>query len=53
MNAIIDAFAAHERMKKQALNSDRERAELKEILLGAAQLLRRFGRAARVVWCLV
>lgn len=38
MNAIIDAFAAHEAMSKQALNSDKVRAGLKDILLGPAQL---------------
>lgn len=37
-NAIIDAFAAHETMSKQALNSDKVRAGLKDILLGPAQL---------------
>jgi type I restriction enzyme R subunit len=38
MNAIIDAFAAHTSMSKQALDSERVRGGLKHILLGPAQL---------------
>lgn len=38
MNAIIDAFAAHNTMSKQALDSARVRGGLREILLGPAQL---------------
>lgn len=38
MNAIIDAFAAHSAMSKQALDSERVRNGLKDILLGPAQL---------------
>ncbi|MCP5197242.1 MAG: hypothetical protein H6974_10710 [Gammaproteobacteria bacterium] len=38
MNAIIDAFAAHSTMSKQALDSEGVRNGLKEILLGPAQL---------------
>jgi type I restriction enzyme, R subunit len=38
MNAIIDAFAAHSSMSKQALESERVRRGLREILLGPAQL---------------
>jgi type I restriction enzyme R subunit len=38
MNAIIDAFAAHTAMSKQALDSERVRAGLKDVLLGPAQL---------------
>jgi len=38
MNAIIDAFAAHSAMSKQALDSERVRSGLKDILLGPAQL---------------
>ena len=38
MNAIIDTFAAHETMSKQALDSERVREGLKDILLGPAEL---------------
>jgi type I restriction enzyme R subunit len=38
MNAIMDAFAAHTTMGKQALGSERVRSGLKDILLGPAQL---------------
>ncbi|MDT4329498.1 type I restriction endonuclease subunit R [Methylomonas sp. MS20] len=38
LNAIIDAFAAHNTMSKQALDSARVRGGLREILLGPAQL---------------
>ncbi len=38
MNAIIDAFSAHGVMSKQALDSEKVRHGLKDILLGPAQL---------------
>lgn len=38
MNAIIDAFAAHSTMSKQALDSEQVRSGLRDILLGPAQL---------------
>ena len=38
MNAIMDALTAHGTMSKQALDSDRVRGGLKDILLGPAQL---------------
>lgn len=38
MNAIIDAFAAHNVMSKQALDSEKVRNGLRDILLGPAQL---------------
>jgi type I restriction enzyme R subunit len=38
MNAIMDAFAAHSTMSKQALDSEKVRDGLKDILLGPAQL---------------
>lgn len=38
MDAIIDAFEAHQSMSSQALGSERVRAGLKDILLGPAQL---------------
>ena len=38
MNAIMNAFAAHTTMSKQALDSERVRGGLKDILLGPAQL---------------
>jgi type I restriction enzyme R subunit len=38
MNAIIDAFAAHTSMSKQALDSEKVRSGLRDILLGPAQL---------------
>ena len=37
-NAIIDALAAHSTMSKQALDSERVREGLKDVLLGPAQL---------------
>jgi type I restriction enzyme R subunit len=49
MDAIIDAFEAHQAMSSQALASERVRAGLKDILLGPAQLyeaLRARGRRA-------
>jgi len=38
MNAIIDALAAHTTMSTQAINSEKVRAGLRDILLGPAQL---------------
>jgi type I restriction enzyme R subunit len=38
LNAIMDALAAHTAMSKEALNSDRVRQGLKDILLGPGQL---------------
>lgn len=38
MNAIIDAFKAHNAMSKQALDSEKTRQGLKEILLGPGRL---------------
>ncbi len=38
MNAIMDALAAHGAMSKQALDSERVRDGLKDVLLGPAQL---------------
>ncbi|HET6720564.1 MAG TPA: hypothetical protein VFH22_12995 [Rhodocyclaceae bacterium] len=38
MNAIMDAFAAHTTMSKQAIDSEKVRHGLKDILLGPAQL---------------
>ena len=38
MNAIMDALAAHGTMSRQALDSEKVRAGLKDILLGPAQL---------------
>ena len=38
MNAIMDAFAAHGTMSKQALDSEKVRNGLKDILLGPARL---------------
>ena len=49
MNAIMDALAAHTSMSKQALQSERVREGLKDVLLGPAQLyeaLREKGGAA-------
>ena len=46
MNAIMDALSAHTNMSKQALDSERVRTGLKDILLGPAELyeaLRRRG----------
>src|SRR5690606_35084547 len=47
MNAIIDAFTAHSTMSKQALDSEKVRDGLKDVLLGPARLyeaLRQLGR---------
>lgn len=41
MNAIMDAFAAHSTMSKQALDSEKVRNGMQEILLGPAQLYER------------
>ena len=38
LNAIMDAFAAHSTMSKQALESEKVRSGLKDVLLGPAQL---------------
>ncbi len=38
MNAVMDALAAHTTMSKQALESERVREGLKDVLLGPAQL---------------
>jgi type I restriction enzyme R subunit len=38
MNAIMDALAAHQTMSKQALESEKVRDGLKDLLLGPAQL---------------
>ena len=38
MDAIIDAFATHSTMSKQALDSEKVRNGLRDILLGPAQL---------------
>lgn len=38
MNAIMDAFAAHTTMSKQALDSEKVRAGLRDILLGPGKL---------------
>jgi type I restriction enzyme, R subunit len=38
MNAVMDALAAHTTMSKQALDSERVREGLKNVLLGPAQL---------------
>lgn len=38
MNAVMDALAAHGTMSKQALNSEKVRSGLKDVLLGPAQL---------------
>jgi len=38
MNAVMDALAAHSTMSKQAIDSEKVREGLKEVLLGPAQL---------------
>lgn len=38
MDAVIDAFAAHQTMSKQALDSEEVRVGLRQILLGPAKL---------------
>jgi type I restriction enzyme R subunit len=38
MNAIMDALAAHQTLSKQALDSERVRGGLKDVLLGPARL---------------
>jgi type I restriction enzyme, R subunit len=51
LNAVMDAFAAHSTMSKQALDSEKVRSGLKDVLLGPAQLyeaLRARGDATHV-----
>jgi type I restriction enzyme R subunit len=38
MNAVMDALEAHTTMSKQAIDSERVREGLKDVLLGPAQL---------------
>ena len=38
MKAIMDALAAHSRMSRQALDSEKIRKGLKDVLLGPAKL---------------
>ena len=38
LNAVMDALAAHSTMSKQALDSEKVRDGLKDVLLGPAQL---------------
>ena len=38
MNAVMDAFAAHSAMSKQALDSEKVRSGLRDVLLGPARL---------------
>jgi type I restriction enzyme R subunit len=38
VNAVMDAFAANSSLSKQALDSEKVRTGLKEILLGPARL---------------
>jgi type I restriction enzyme R subunit len=38
LNAIMDALSAHSAMSKQALDSERVRDGLKDVLLGPAEL---------------
>ena len=50
LNAIMDAFTAHSAMSKQALDSEKVRSGLKDVLLGPAQLyeaLREKGEAGQ------
>ena len=42
--AIMDAFAAHETMSKQALDSEKVREGLKDVLLGPGQLYEQLRR---------
>jgi type I restriction enzyme R subunit len=51
LNAIMDALAAHSTMSRQALDSEKVRSGLKDVLLGPAQLyeaLRARGEAPQV-----
>ena len=38
LNAIMDALSAHTAMSKQALDSEKVRSGLKDVLLGPAEL---------------
>ena len=38
MNAVMDALTAHTAMSKQALESERLREDIKDVLLGAGKL---------------
>lgn len=48
MNAIMDAFAAHSTMSKQALDSEKVRNGMQEILLGPAQLYERLRECSQL-----
>lgn len=48
MNAIMDAFAAHSTMSKQALDSEKVRNGMQEILLGPAQLYEKLRERSNV-----
>ncbi|MDP1700623.1 MAG: type I restriction endonuclease [Aestuariivirga sp.] len=47
VDAIIEAYSAHENMSKQALNSEKVREGLKDVLLGPAQLYEALRSAAK------
>jgi type I restriction enzyme R subunit len=53
MNAVMDALAAHTTMSKQAIDSEKVREGLKDVLLGPGQLYEalrdRAGGTAEVV----
>jgi len=49
LNAIMDALAAHSTLSKQALDSERVRHGLRDILLGPAQLYEALRERAEVV----
>ena len=54
MNAVMGALEAHTAMSTQAINSEKVRKGLKDVLLGPAQLyeaLRAKGDQA-MVWCI-
>ena len=38
MSAVMDALTAHSAMSKQALESDKPRSDMKDVLLGAGKL---------------
>ncbi len=48
MNAIMDALTAHSTMSKQALESDKVRSGLRDILLGPAQLYEALREKAKI-----
>jgi|ERR1700722_13524912 hypothetical protein len=50
LNAVMDAFAAHSTMSKQALDSEKVRGGLKDLLLGPANCMKLCEPRATPIW---